>query len=84
MMIKLVQTDILDPMFREGVTVTNPTHFLPKDPEKALADVKWTLYERLTVLRQCVVMADPDPVDLQMQNEMNFIQDLLDVIERSV
>jgi len=81
MKVNVVNTKIIDPMFQEGVS--RSTHFLPRDPEKALADVKWTLYERLTTLRQCVVMADPDPVDIQMQNEIDFLQNLLDVIERS-
>jgi hypothetical protein len=83
--VTLEQTQILDPMFREGSTVNNPrNHFLPRDPVKALADVKWTLYERLDTLRQCLGPDGAyDAVDRQMQNEMTFLADLLDTIEKS-
>jgi hypothetical protein len=61
------------------------TKFLSKDPEKALAEVKEVLYDRLKVLRQCVGPDDEygDDVINQMRNEIDFLEDLLDTIERS-
>lgn len=62
--------------------------FLHKDPEKALMQLKEKLYERLEVLRICLGRAlDPeygyiDDYDRAMANEMDFIQGLLDQIER--
>lgn len=65
------------------------TEFLPKDPAKALVEVKETLYERLTVLRTCILDSEKDdwgyidPFDVQMNNEIEFLERLLDRIERS-
>lgn len=63
--------------------------FLPKDPAKALVEVKEKLYERLAVLRTCLEGSAEDdygyidPFDIQINNEIQFIERLLDVIERS-
>lgn len=60
--------------------------FLSKDPEKALVEVKEELFDRLNVLRQCVTSDSKHPrdaVDMQMMDEMSFLEDLLDMIERS-
>ena len=63
--------------------------FLPKDPAKALVEVKEKMYERLTVLRTCLKDAQSDdwgyvdPYDIQMNNEILFLEGLLDTIERS-
>jgi hypothetical protein len=63
----------------------NKEKFLSRDPEKALFEVKEQLYERLRVLYSCIM--DPpenwDDIDIQMNNEIQFISKLLDVIERS-
>lgn len=65
------------------------TEFLPKDPAKALVDVKEMLYGRLEVLRTCLgpgyrqIGYEPDDVEKQMINEIDFLEDVLDMIERS-
>ena len=86
MRVKIEPTGILDPMFQEGVTVENK--FLSKDTKKALEQVTEILYDRLAVLRQCVPDAgkagfEPDDVERQMMSEMDFVSNVLDVIERS-
>ena len=58
--------------------------FLPKDPEKAVNDIKEKLYDRLSVLRSCISKDGPiDRLDHHFLNEINFLEDVLDVIERS-
>ncbi len=64
--------------------------FLPRDPLRALLDVKEELYDRLTTLRQCIkynLNGDDsrcaDGIDIQMLNEVSFLESLLDKIERS-
>lgn len=63
--------------------------FLSKDPEKALVEVKEELFDRLNVLRQCLKDAGADeygyvdPFDIAMNNEVVFIENLLDKMERS-
>ena len=58
--------------------------FLPKDPEKAVIDIKEKLYDRLSVLRSCISKDGPiDRLDHHFLNEINFLEDVLDVIERS-
>ena len=58
--------------------------FLPKDPEKAVIDIKEKLYDRLGVLRSCISKDGPvDRLDHHFLNEINFLEDVLDVIERS-
>lgn len=65
------------------------TKFLSKDPEKALVEVKEELFDRLNVLRQCLgpdvytVGWEANEVEEQMINEVSFLEDLLDMIERS-
>lgn len=62
--------------------------FLHKDPEKALMQVKEKLYERMAVLNICTKGAPKDDYgyveeyDRAMANELDFIQNLLDQIER--
>lgn len=51
-----------------------------KDP---VLDVKEMLYERLAVLKCCYSPYRMDERDECYQDEMAFIKDLLDVIERS-
>ena len=58
--------------------------FLPKDPEKAVIDIKEKLYDRLSVLRSCISKDGPiDRLDHHFLNEINFLEDVLEVIERS-
>ena len=63
--------------------------FLTKNADSALVEIKEKLYERLDILRTCLKSADIDGygyIDLterQMANEMQFIENLLDIIERS-
>ena len=60
------------------------TEFLNKLPDVALKEVKEKLYERLDIIRACICETDPiDPVDRQMGNEIQFLEKLLDIIERS-
>ena len=66
------------------------TDFLHKDPTRAIIEIKEILYGRLQVLRTCVAnMAQDedgkyiDPFDIQMGNEIQFLECLLDKIERS-
>ena len=69
--------------------MTNQNEFLPKDPTKALIEVKDILYDRLGTLRICMAEAERDkygfvdPYDAQMNNEVEFLEALLDLIERS-
>ena len=66
------------------------TEFLPRDPTKALVDVKEKLYERLDILRTCLKDREKDDYgyifgeDHMMANEVLFLENLLDIIERSV
>lgn len=63
--------------------------FLSKDPDRKLFEVKEKLYERLEILRQCIRSSDKDdygyldPVDQMMSNEIEYIENLMDIIERS-
>ena len=61
--------------------------FLPKGPTKALVEVKEMLYDRVSVLRQCISAdeewVDIDAVDRQMENEIDFLTEVLNIIERS-
>lgn len=61
------------------------TDFLPRDPEKALRVVKDALYERLELLRQCVGPDDEygDDIKNQMRHEIDFLEYMLDLMERS-
>ena len=65
------------------------TDFFPKDPTQALIEVKEKLYERLSRLRGYLKNADKDDYgyldfgDCQMDNEVIFLQNLLDIIEKS-
>lgn len=58
--------------------------FLPKDPTQALIEVKEKLYERITILRSCISPEGPiDSLDNHFNNEVKFLSDILDLIERS-
>ena len=67
--------------------------FLPKDPTKALLDVKEMLYDRLNNVQLCVKLnmnknlddsqTAHDAVDRQMENEIDFLTEVLNIIERS-
>ena len=62
--------------------------FLSKNPEKALIEVKELLYERLQILKTCIQDSARDengyidPFDEQMNNEIDFLEGLLETIER--
>jgi hypothetical protein len=65
-------------------TLKNNNVFLPRTPADALVEVKEILYDRLAVLRQCIGSDGPfDRTERQIQNEILFLTDLLNVIERS-
>lgn len=63
--------------------------FLPKDPAKALVEVKEKLYTRLAILRPFIQNMEIDeygPLDFTeaaIANEVKFLEELLDIIERS-
>ena len=58
--------------------------FLSKDPAKALVEVKEKLYERIDILRSCISSDGPiDRLDHHFNNEVEFLTDVLDLIERS-
>ena len=58
--------------------------FLPKDATKALVEVKEKLYERINILRSCISPEGPiDRLDQHFNNEVEFLSDVLDLIERS-
>lgn len=63
--------------------------FLPKDPSKALVEVKEKLYDRLTQLRPYIERMEVDdygPLDFTeaaIANEIKFLEELIDTIERS-
>ncbi len=65
------------------------TEFLPKDPTKALIEVKEKLYGRLELLRPYIERMEIDdygPLDFTeaaYYNEVKFLEELLDLIERS-
>ena len=58
--------------------------FLSNDPAKALVEVKEKLYERIDILRSCISPDGPiDRLDHHFNNEVEFLTDVLDLIERS-
>ena len=58
--------------------------FLSNDPTKAVVDIKEKLYDRLGVLRACISKDGPiDRLDHHFLNEIEFLEDVLDIIERS-
>jgi len=65
------------------------SEFLPKDPTQALDEVKEKLYDRLRTLRPFIQNMQIDeygPLDFTeaaYYNELVFLEDLLDIIERS-
>lgn len=65
------------------------SEFLPKDPTKALIDIKEKLYDRLAILRPFIERMEIDdygPLDFTeaaVASEVKFLEGLLDLIERS-
>lgn len=65
------------------------TQFLSNDPQKALMEIKELLYERLAALRFHLETAEKDEwgyldfADCQTENEIFFLQNVLDIAERS-
>jgi hypothetical protein len=59
--------------------MTEPT----KKEKRSVVNIKEKLYDRLTVLRACVTDAPVDRLDHHFQNEIDFLQDILDWIERN-
>ena len=64
------------------------TEFLSKNADEALVQVKENLYERLEGLRDYLAkMAEwgyaADSMEQQMMNEIQFLEDLLEMLERS-
>ena len=63
--------------------------FLPKDPTKALIEVKEKLYGRLELLRPYIERMEIDdygPLDFTeaaIASEVQFLENVLDIIERS-
>jgi len=63
--------------------------FLTKNADTALVEIKEKLYERLDILRTCLKGREKDdwgyidPSDTIMEGEVNFLTNLLDLIERS-
>jgi hypothetical protein len=63
--------------------------FLPKDPTKAIVEIKERLYKRLNILRPYIKDMQIDeygPLDFTeaaIANETKFLEELLDIIERS-
>ena len=62
---------------------------LPKDPTQALIEVKEKMYNRLGILRSFIMNMEIDeygPLDFTeaaYYNEVKFLEELLDIIERS-
>jgi len=65
------------------------TEFMPKDPTQALIEVKEKMYNRLGILRSFIKNMEIDeygPLDFTeaaYYNEAKFLEELLDIIERS-
>ena len=65
------------------------TKFLSHNSEKALIEVKELLYERMQILKTCIKDSAKDengyidPFDEQMNNEISFLEGVLDTIEKS-
>ena len=60
------------------------TEFLSNDPTRALVEVKEKLYERINILRSCITPEGPiDRLDHHFNNEVEFLSDVLNLIERS-
>lgn len=63
--------------------------FLPKDPAQVLIEVKEKMYGRLAILRPFIQNMEIDeygPLDFTeaaYYNEVKFLEELLDIIERS-
>ncbi|NDB60692.1 hypothetical protein EB001_19940 [bacterium] len=54
-----------------------------KKEKRNVVNIKEKLYDRLTVLRACVTDAPVDRLDHHFLNEIEFLEDILDWIERN-
>lgn len=61
------------------------TEFLSKDPTKALVEVKEMLTNRLVEQREYykVLIATGTAGEIEVDDEIDFLENLLDIIERS-
>lgn len=65
------------------------TEFLTKNADTALVEIKEKLYERLAILKPFIENMEVDeygPLDFEnaaILNEIEFLEELLDLIERS-
>ena len=60
------------------------SEFLTKNADVALVEIKEKLYDRLDTLRSCVSKdGHVDRLDHHFLNEIEFLKNLLDLIERS-
>lgn len=65
------------------------SEFLTKNADTVLVEIKEKLYDRLEILRNCLKGREQDDygyidfMDNQMANEVQFLENLLDIIERS-
>lgn len=61
------------------------TELLPKDPTKALVEIKETLTERLIKQREYykVLIVTGIAGSIEVDDEIEFLENLLDIIERS-
>lgn len=65
------------------------SEFLTKNANTALIEIKEKLYDRLEILRNCLKGREQDdygyldPYDEALNGEVNFLTNLLDIIERS-
>ena len=63
--------------------------FLPKDPAKAVVEIKELLYQRLKLQREFLADNEKDEWGYisfeacQVDSEVNFLEKLLDICERS-
>lgn len=56
---------------------------IAKKPKRNVVNIKEKLYDRLAVLRDCIKDAPVDRLDHHFLNEIEFLEDILDWIERS-
>ena len=54
-----------------------------KKEKRNVVNIKEKLYDRLTILRDCVTDAPVDRLEHHFRNEIEFLEDILDWIERN-
>lgn len=54
-----------------------------KKEKRSVVNIKEKLYNRLDVLRACVTDAPVDRLDHHFRNEIEFLEDILDWIEKN-